>query len=82
MIINANRVLFGDTITHTLLSGAASHFYSVAEFHNLVYFGDSVAVGYRDANDMFVTRFSINKNGNAYTYGNFDVASNLTAPNI
>ncbi|MFM7981952.1 MAG: hypothetical protein ACKPKO_21795 [Candidatus Fonsibacter sp.] len=32
-------------------------FYSAAEFHNLVYFGDSVAVGYRDANDMFVTFF-------------------------
>ncbi|MFM7980475.1 MAG: hypothetical protein ACKPKO_14270 [Candidatus Fonsibacter sp.] len=31
---------------------------------------------------MFVTRFFINKNGNAYTYGNFDVTGNLTAPNI
>ncbi|MFM7988750.1 MAG: hypothetical protein ACKPKO_56495, partial [Candidatus Fonsibacter sp.] len=37
MIISANRVLLGDTIPHTLLSGTASHFYSVAEFHNLVY---------------------------------------------
>ncbi|MFM7987918.1 MAG: hypothetical protein ACKPKO_52255, partial [Candidatus Fonsibacter sp.] len=35
MIIKANRVLLGDTIPHTLLSGTASHFYSVAEFHNL-----------------------------------------------
>ncbi|MFM7979571.1 MAG: hypothetical protein ACKPKO_09670 [Candidatus Fonsibacter sp.] len=43
---------------------------------------DNVAVGYKDANDMFVTRFFINKNGNAYTYGNFDVAGNLTTPNI
>ncbi|MFM7989222.1 MAG: hypothetical protein ACKPKO_58900, partial [Candidatus Fonsibacter sp.] len=33
MLIKANRVLFGDTITHTLLSGAASHFYSAAGFH-------------------------------------------------
>ncbi|MFM7978665.1 MAG: hypothetical protein ACKPKO_05065 [Candidatus Fonsibacter sp.] len=31
---------------------------------------------------MFVARFSINKNGNVHTYGNFDVAGNLTAPNI
>ncbi|MFM7988469.1 MAG: hypothetical protein ACKPKO_55070 [Candidatus Fonsibacter sp.] len=31
---------------------------------------------------MFVARFNINKNGNAYTYGNFDVAGNLTALNI
>ncbi|MFM7978044.1 MAG: hypothetical protein ACKPKO_01900 [Candidatus Fonsibacter sp.] len=38
MLIKANRVLFGDTITHTLLSGAASCFYSVAEFRNLVLF--------------------------------------------
>ncbi|MFM7987467.1 MAG: hypothetical protein ACKPKO_49960, partial [Candidatus Fonsibacter sp.] len=29
-----------------------------------------------------VTRFFINKNGNAYTHGNFDVAGLLTAPNI
>ncbi|MFM7989932.1 MAG: hypothetical protein ACKPKO_62525, partial [Candidatus Fonsibacter sp.] len=55
MIIKANRVLFGDTIAHTLVSGATSYFYSVAEFRNVVYFGDSVAVGYRNANDMFVT---------------------------
>ncbi|MFM7989100.1 MAG: hypothetical protein ACKPKO_58285, partial [Candidatus Fonsibacter sp.] len=82
MIIKANRVLFGDTITHTLLSGAASYFYSVAEFRNIVYFCDNIEVGYRDANDMFVTRFYINKNGNAYTYGNFDVAGNLSAPHI
>ncbi|MFM7989366.1 MAG: hypothetical protein ACKPKO_59640 [Candidatus Fonsibacter sp.] len=45
-------------------------------------FCDNIAVGYRDANDIFVARFNINKNGNAYTYGNFDVAGNLTAPNI
>ena len=57
MIIKANRVLLGDTIPHTLLSGAVSHFYSVAEFHNLIYFCDNVAVGYKDANDMFITRF-------------------------
>ncbi|MFM7988582.1 MAG: hypothetical protein ACKPKO_55645, partial [Candidatus Fonsibacter sp.] len=81
MIIKANRVLFGYTITHTLLSGAASYFYSVAEFRNLV-FCDNVAVGYRDANDIFVARFNINKNGNAYTYGNCDVAGNLSASNI
>ena len=31
---------------------------------------------------MFVTRFSINKNGNAYTHGNCDVAGNLSASNI
>ena len=31
---------------------------------------------------MFITRFYINKNINAYTYGNFDVAGLLTAPNI
>ncbi|MFM7982150.1 MAG: hypothetical protein ACKPKO_22810 [Candidatus Fonsibacter sp.] len=63
MIIKANRVLLGDTITHTLLSGAVSYFYSTAEFRNVTYFCDNVAVGYRDANDIFVTRFSINKNG-------------------
>ncbi|MFM7987536.1 MAG: hypothetical protein ACKPKO_50305 [Candidatus Fonsibacter sp.] len=39
-------------------------------------------VGYRDANDMFVMRFSINKNGTAYTHGNFDVAGNLSASNM
>ncbi|MFM7983111.1 MAG: hypothetical protein ACKPKO_27705, partial [Candidatus Fonsibacter sp.] len=78
MIIKANRVLFGDTITHTLLSGAASCCYSVAEFSNLV-FCDNIAIGYRDANDIFVARLNINKNGNAYTYGNFDVAGNLSA---
>ncbi|MFM7981820.1 MAG: hypothetical protein ACKPKO_21130, partial [Candidatus Fonsibacter sp.] len=55
MIIQANRVLLGDTIPHTLLSGAVSYFYSVAEFRNLTFFCDNVAVGYRDANDMFVT---------------------------
>ena len=82
MIIKANRVLLGDTIPHTSLSGAVSNFYSTAEFRNLTYFCDNVAVGYRDANDMFVTRFFINKNGNAYTHGNFDVAGLLTAPNI
>ncbi|MFM7982690.1 MAG: hypothetical protein ACKPKO_25545, partial [Candidatus Fonsibacter sp.] len=37
MIIKANRVLLGDTIPHTLLSGAVSHFYSTAEFHNIVF---------------------------------------------
>ncbi|MFM7978947.1 MAG: hypothetical protein ACKPKO_06485, partial [Candidatus Fonsibacter sp.] len=47
MIIKANRVMLGDTITHTLLSGAVSYFYSTAEFRNLVYFGDNVEVGYR-----------------------------------
>ncbi|MFM7980202.1 MAG: hypothetical protein ACKPKO_12880, partial [Candidatus Fonsibacter sp.] len=31
---------------------------------------------------MFVTRFFINKNGNSYTHGNFDVEGLLTAPNI
>ncbi|MFM7980139.1 MAG: hypothetical protein ACKPKO_12565 [Candidatus Fonsibacter sp.] len=73
-------VLLGDTIPHTLLSGAVSYFYSVAEFRNVTYFCDNVAVGYRDANDIFVTRFfSINNSGNAYTYGNFDVAGNLSA---
>ena len=61
MIIKANRVLLGDTITHTLLSGAVSYFYSTAEFRNLTYFCDNVAVGYRDANDMFVTRFFFHK---------------------
>ncbi|MFM7983274.1 MAG: hypothetical protein ACKPKO_28530, partial [Candidatus Fonsibacter sp.] len=38
LIIKANKVIIGDTITHTLLSGAASHFYSAAELHKLVYF--------------------------------------------
>ena len=57
MIIKANRVLLGDTIRHTLLSGAVSYFYSVAEFCSLTYFCDNVAVGYRDENDIFVTRF-------------------------
>ncbi|MFM7980476.1 MAG: hypothetical protein ACKPKO_14275, partial [Candidatus Fonsibacter sp.] len=38
MIIKTNRVIFGDTITHTLLSGAVSFFYSVAEIHNLIFF--------------------------------------------
>ena len=38
MIIKSNRVIIGDTITHTLLSGAVSSFYSVADFHNLIYF--------------------------------------------
>ncbi|MFM7981545.1 MAG: hypothetical protein ACKPKO_19725, partial [Candidatus Fonsibacter sp.] len=37
MIIKATRVLLGDTIPHTLLSGAVSHFYSTTEFHNIVY---------------------------------------------
>ncbi|MFM7990451.1 MAG: hypothetical protein ACKPKO_65150 [Candidatus Fonsibacter sp.] len=55
-IIKATRALLGDTITHTLLSGAVSNFYSAAEFRNLV-FWHNVAVGYKDANDMFVTRF-------------------------
>ncbi|MFM7987143.1 MAG: hypothetical protein ACKPKO_48310, partial [Candidatus Fonsibacter sp.] len=68
MIIKANRVLLGDMIPHTLLSGAVYYFFSVAEFRNIVYFGDNVEVGYRDANDMFVTRCFINKNGNAYTH--------------
>ena len=57
MIIKANRVLLGDTITHTLLSSAVSYFYSTAEFRNVTIFCDNVAVGYRDANDIFVTRF-------------------------
>ena len=57
MIIKANRVLLGDTTPHTLLSGAISYFYSTAEFRNLTYLCDNVEVGYRDANDMFVTRF-------------------------
>ncbi|MFM7985687.1 MAG: hypothetical protein ACKPKO_40880 [Candidatus Fonsibacter sp.] len=61
MVIKFNRELFGDTSTHTLLSGAASHFYSVAEFYNLIYLGDNVAVGYKDANDIFVTRFFLKK---------------------
>ncbi|MFM7978241.1 MAG: hypothetical protein ACKPKO_02905, partial [Candidatus Fonsibacter sp.] len=82
MIIKANRVLLGDTIPHTLLSGAVSYFYSTVEFRNLTYFCDNVAVGYREANDMFITRFFINKNGNAYTYGNFDVAGSPSALNI
>ena len=43
---------------------------------------DNVAVGYRDAHDMFVTRFYIDKNGGAYTHGYVNVAGSLTAPNI
>ncbi|MFM7979099.1 MAG: hypothetical protein ACKPKO_07250 [Candidatus Fonsibacter sp.] len=43
---------------------------------------DSVAVGYKDSNDAFITRFYINKNGNAYTHGNFDVAGNISASNM
>ncbi|MFM7979484.1 MAG: hypothetical protein ACKPKO_09230, partial [Candidatus Fonsibacter sp.] len=46
------------------------------------FFCDNVAVGYTDANDMFVTRFFIDKKGNAYTYGNFDVTGNLSASNM
>ncbi|MFM7984036.1 MAG: hypothetical protein ACKPKO_32395, partial [Candidatus Fonsibacter sp.] len=57
IIKKATRVLFGDTITHTLLSCAVSYFHSGVEFRNLVYFRDNVAVGHRDANDIFVTRF-------------------------
>ena len=75
-------VWLGDSLTHTLLPGVASHVYSVAEFHELIYFGDSIAVGYRDAHDMFVTRFYIDKNGGAYTHGYVNVAGSLTAPNI
>ncbi|MFM7979568.1 MAG: hypothetical protein ACKPKO_09655, partial [Candidatus Fonsibacter sp.] len=48
----------------------------------ILLFCDNVAVGYGDANDIFVTRFSINKNGNAFAYGNFDVTGNLSAANI
>ncbi|MFM7985868.1 MAG: hypothetical protein ACKPKO_41790, partial [Candidatus Fonsibacter sp.] len=42
MIIKANKVLLGDTIPHTLLSGAVYYFYSTAVFRNIVYFGDNV----------------------------------------
>ncbi|MFM7983495.1 MAG: hypothetical protein ACKPKO_29635 [Candidatus Fonsibacter sp.] len=35
MIIKANTVLFGDTLTHTSLSGSSSNFYSEAIFQSL-----------------------------------------------
>ncbi|MFM7982114.1 MAG: hypothetical protein ACKPKO_22625, partial [Candidatus Fonsibacter sp.] len=35
MIIKANTVLFGDTLTHTSLSGSSSSFYSEAMFYHL-----------------------------------------------
>ena len=35
MIIKADTVLFGDTYTHTSLSGSSSNFYSEANFINL-----------------------------------------------
>ena len=69
MLIKADSVIFGNTVTHTTFSGSLSSFYSVVNFNTTVQFVDSVAVGYVYTNGFFKTRFSIDKHGNGFTYG-------------
>ena len=44
-------------------------------------FVGNIVIGNADTNGIFNTRFSIDKNGNGYTYGHVDCAGLLTAPN-
>ena len=69
MLIQADSVIFGNTVTHTTFSGSFSSFYSFVNFNTTVQFVDSVAVGYVYTNGFFKTRFSIDKHGNGFTYG-------------
>ena len=58
MLIKADSVIFGNTVTHTTFSGSLSSFYSVVNFNTTVQFVDSVAVGYVYTNGFFLKRDS------------------------
>ncbi|MFM7984172.1 MAG: hypothetical protein ACKPKO_33100, partial [Candidatus Fonsibacter sp.] len=64
MTIKANMVLFGDTFTHTILSGIASDFYTQCNFYQYVRAKNGFESVY-DNEYGFSTRVSI-KNGNEY----------------
>ncbi|MFM7981769.1 MAG: hypothetical protein ACKPKO_20865, partial [Candidatus Fonsibacter sp.] len=82
MIIKANKVIIWDTITHTLLSGVASHFYTESNFYQYIRAKTGFESGYDNGYDIFTSTFILSKTGNGYINGNFGCGGLLTAPNI
>ncbi|MFM7978529.1 MAG: hypothetical protein ACKPKO_04370 [Candidatus Fonsibacter sp.] len=56
MIIKANKVIIGDTITHTLLSGTASHFYTEANCYQYIRAKNRFVSGYYNEVGLFSLR--------------------------
>ena len=63
MIIKANNVLWGDTITHTLLSSATSQFFSGVVFNKPVQFLDGIDLGSYNADGTYTSTCIISKQG-------------------
>jgi hypothetical protein len=82
MIIKANNVLLGDTITHTLLSSATSQFFSGVVFNKPVQFLDGIDLGYNNADGTYTSTCIISKTGNGHINGNFSCGGILSTPNI
>ncbi|MFM7986324.1 MAG: hypothetical protein ACKPKO_44130 [Candidatus Fonsibacter sp.] len=82
MVIKANTVLFGDTLTHTSLSGSSSNFYTEAMFYQLLRCKNGFVSGYDNEFGLFASIFTVSKTGNGYINGNFDCGGLLAAPNI
>ena len=61
MSIKANNVLLGDTITHTLLSGATSQFFSGVVFNKPVQFLDGIEMGSDNADGTYTSTCIISK---------------------
>ncbi|MFM7985666.1 MAG: hypothetical protein ACKPKO_40775, partial [Candidatus Fonsibacter sp.] len=82
MIIKADTVLFGDTLTHTSLSGSSSNFYSEAHFYQYLRAKNGIESGYDNEVGLFISTFTMSKTRNGYISGNFNCGGLLTAPNI
>ncbi|MFM7985524.1 MAG: hypothetical protein ACKPKO_40050, partial [Candidatus Fonsibacter sp.] len=82
MIIKANTVLFGDTLTHTSLSRSSSNVYSEAIFINILRAKNGFVSGYDNEVGLFTYTFTVSTTGNGYISGHFYCGGLLPAPNI
>ncbi|MFM7984294.1 MAG: hypothetical protein ACKPKO_33720 [Candidatus Fonsibacter sp.] len=61
MMIKANKVIIGNTVTHTLLSGVASHFYTDAILYQYLRAKNGFESGYDNGDGIFTSTFILSK---------------------
>ena len=76
--------MFGNGVTHTILSSGVSQFFSLAVFHQAIQVRNGIESGYYSESQPgnFIPTFTASQSGNVSAKGNIYCESILTGPNI
>jgi hypothetical protein len=73
--------LFGNGLTHTILSTTGSEFFSLPIFHEAMQVRNGIESGYYSASQpgTFIPTFTASQSGNVYAKGTVSCDGNMTA---